>query len=380
MPLISHQCRVCFNKLPQAPLLQFENMPKAAQFLPDLDSLHDDQGVNLDVYQCPACGLVQIDNEPVHYYKEVVRAAAFSDEMKTFRRSQFVNFVQRFNLVGKKMLEVGCGRGEYLTLLQEAGVSAFGLEYADNSVNDCIHNHLNVTRGFVDSPIYSLPGAPFDAFAAFNFLEHWPDPCISLRGIAHNLHEGGIGLVEVPNFDMILKKNLFTEFIGDHIFYFTRETLETTLRLNGFEILDINEIWYDYIISATVRKRSVCNVSTFDNTRRHLKQEIDDFIHDFGSNGVAIWGAGHQALATISLLGLARKIRYVVDSAPFKQNKFTPASHIPIVAPSRLEADPVGAIIVMAASYSDEVARTIRNMFSGGIKVAIMRDFGLEGA
>ena len=93
---------------------------------------------------------------------------------------------------------------------------------------------------------------------------------------------------------------------------------------------------------------------------------------------VAIWGAGHQALAIISLTDLADKIRYVVDSAVFKQGKFTPATHIPIVSPDVLDSDPVDAVIVMAASYSDEVARIIREKFDGKINVSILRDFGLE--
>jgi SAM-dependent methyltransferase len=369
---------MCGKPLPSERLLHFENMPKAAQFLPDKQTVKDDLGVDLNVYQCAACGLVQISNEPVHYYKEVLRAAAFSEEMRQFRLGQFGAFVQKYALQEKKLIEIGCGRGEYLSLFQESGVKAFGVEYADDSVRYCVEHGLQVSQGFVDSPDYSLEHGPFDAFAVLNFLEHWPDPNASLSGIARNLSENAIGLVEVPSFDMMLRKNLFSEFISDHILYFTQDTLETLLRLNGFEIIECSEIWYGYIISAVVRKRSISDVSAFDTTRNHLKSEIDNFIQAHKSNGVAIWGAGHQALATIALLGLAEEIKYVVDSAPFKQNKFTPASHIPIVPPERLNTDPVGAIIVMAASYSDEVAKNIRQKWGDSISMAILRDYGLE--
>ena len=80
----------------------------------------------------------------------------------------------------------------------------------------------------------------------------------------------------------------------------------------------------------------------------------------------------------MALLGLAQKIEYVVDSAPFKQGKFTPATHVPIVSPETLDANPVDAVIVMAASYSDEVGRILRRRFGGSLAVAILRDFGLE--
>ena len=92
----------------------------------------------------------------------------------------------------------------------------------------------------------------------------------------------------------------------------------------------------------------------------------------------AIWGAGQQALAVISLMNLADQIKYVVDSATFKQGKYTPATHVRIVSPDALDSDPVDAIIVMAASYSDEVARIIRQKFDRNINISILRDFGLE--
>jgi len=78
------------------------------------------------------------------------------------------------------------------------------------------------------------------------------------------------------------------------------------------------------------------------------------------------------------LMTLGGKIRYVVDSAEFKQNKYTPATHIPIVAPTALESDPVDAIIVMAASYSDEVVNIIREKHGSEMDLAILRKSGLE--
>jgi len=369
---------MCSRPLGSGRLLHFENMPKAAQFLPDAQSLAQDAGVDLDIYQCASCGLVQSGNAPVPYYREVVRAAAFSAEMKNFRREQFAAFVRDYGLQGKKLIEVGCGRGEYLSLLRETGVDAYGIEYAAPSVAHCLAQGLNVTPGFVDSADYTIQDAPFDAFAVLNFLEHWPDPNAGLSGVARNLGEGGIGLVEVPNFDMILQKNLFTEFISDHLCYFMRDTLEALLRLNGFDVLECNAVWHGYILSAVVRKRKTCDVSAFADSRLKLQHEFRNFIQQHGAQGIAIWGAGHQALATIALLELAGEISYVVDSAPFKQGKFTPASHIPIVAPERLNTHPVGSIIVMAASYSDEVAQNIRRDWGDSMRVAILRDFGLE--
>ena len=138
------KCRVCGNKFFDKPLLRYENMPRAAQFLPDADSLENDRGVDLEVCQCSGCGLVQLSNEPVSYYKDVIRAAAFSEEMKEFRINQFGNFVQKYYLKGKKIVEIGCGSGEYLSIMQQFGVYAYGLEYSNESVRHCVKNGLKV--------------------------------------------------------------------------------------------------------------------------------------------------------------------------------------------------------------------------------------------
>lgn len=373
-----NHCRVCNHELFKKPLIQFENMPKAAQFLPGADSLQSDEGVKLDVCQCSGCGLVQIINEPVHYYREVIRAAAVSEEMQDFRRRQFSQFIDKFSLKGKSIIEVGCGRGEYLSIMNQFDIKAYGLEYADESVEHCLQSGLNVTKGFIDSSKFNLVSAPFDAFYILSFLEHLPDPNSALRGVFNNLAEGGVGFVEVPNFDMILQKNLFSEFITDHLFYFTRDTLKTTLILNGFEIIDCSEVWHDYIISATVKKRKALDISHFCELQRQIKEEINEYVDRFGNKNVAIWGAGHQSLAVISLSRLSDKIKYVVDSAQFKQGKYTPATHVPIVSPDVLKVDPVDAIIIIAGSYSDEVAGLIKHKFDGTMDVAILRDYGLE--
>jgi len=353
-------------------------MPRAAQFLPDAESLKSDKGVDLEVCQCSGCGLVQLSNGPVPYYKEVIRAAAFSEEMKDFRRKQFGSFIQKFSLEGKKIIEIGCGRGEFLSIMRQFGVEAYGLEHSEESVIQCVQNDLKVSRGFIQSNTYRLNYAPFDAFFILNFLEHLPDPNSTLRGIYNNLTNDAIGLVEVPNFDMILRNKLFSEFISDHLLYFTKETLTATLGLNGFEIIDCNEERYEYVISTVVKKRGKLDISHFNKYQAQLKNEIEEYIRRFEDKKVAIWGAGHQALAIISLINLADKIKYVVDSAPFKQGKYTPATHVRIVPPDVLHSLPVDAVIVIAASYSDEVAKIIRQKFGRNMNIAILREFGLE--
>ena len=373
-----HRCRVCGGSLYAEQLIVFPNMPDAAQFLPNKDTLVMDKGTDLEVYQCSCCSLVQLICEPVHYYQEVVRSSAFSAEMRRFRLSQFSTLVHDYSLKGKTAIEIGCGRGEYLELLKDCGLNVHGIEYSSKSVQTCLDKNFPVSRGFVNDENYLINNGPFDLFFILNFLEHLPTPQITLRGISNNLNEDAIGLVEVPNFDMILDKGLFSEFIHDHLFYFTTETLSSLLSNNGFDVLECCPIWHDYIISALVRKKARANVTLLHQRQQELKINVDQFISQFDSGRIAIWGAGHQALANISLLELSSSVTYVVDSAPFKQGKFTPATHLPIVAPEMLQIQPVDGVLVMAASYSDEVASILRRDFDSKLTIGILRDYGVE--
>lgn len=374
----SSSCRVCSGSVFPDTLLFFSNMPATAQNFATEKSPVSDFSTNLEVLQCYDCGLIQLSNDPVPYYKDVIRAAAFSEDMKAFRIQQFSSWAQTYQLVGRNILEVGCGRGEYLSLMNTVGMHAYGLENSKASVLDCINQGLQVSQGYFDDDFIKINTNPFDGFMCLNFMEHWPDPKATLRSIRENLADNAIGLIEVPNFDMIIEKGLYSEFISDHLLYFTQDTLTSTLQTNGFDVLECKSVWHNYILSATVRKRSRTNLNFLNNIRLDISAQLNKYINNFPAGKVAVWGAGHQALAVLALADLGNKIAYVVDSAPFKQGRYTPATHIPIVAPEQLVKNPMDAVIIMAASYSDEVARLIKAKHGDSIKLAALRDFGLE--
>ena len=370
------RCRVCGGAFFEKPILILRNMPYGAQFFLQ-EELYKDKGIDLEIYQCKFCGLVQLVREPVSYYREVIRTTAYSKEMKNFRLEQFKEFLEKYELIGKKILEVGCGKGEFMELMQKCGAEVYGIEYGEENIKACLKKGLKVERDFISSKTHRVRYAPFDGFYILNFLEHIPEINTFLKGIAWNLNPGGIGLVEVPNFEMILREKMLTEFIPDHIFYFTADTLEQTLRMNGFEVLEIQTVWHDYIISAVVKKREPYNLKAWIKELEELKEALEKFIKKFSKEEVMIWGAGHQALAILSLTNIANKIYGVIDSAPFKQGKYTPVTHLLIYPPDVLYKLPVKAVIVMAGSYSEEVVQILQKNFKD-IKIAIIEGLKLK--
>ena len=93
---------------------------------------------------------------------------------------------------------------------------------------------------------------------------------------------------------------------------------------------------------------------------------------------MAVWGASHQGFTLAATTKLGEKARYIIDSAPFKQGKFAPASHLPIVGPDHFHEHPVDAIIITAPGYTDEIAASIRQMFGTSVEIRAMRSNHLE--
>ena len=373
------KCRCCGQELPYGALLEYHNMPKSAQFFPDETNVQGERGVDLRLHQCRLCGMLQLAGEPVPYYREVVRATRVSQEMREFRIRQFSEWLDKYRLREKRMVEIGCGAGEFLDMMKESGAHPCGIEYSSELVTAAQREGHRVWKMAIETEDTRIPEGPYDAFYILSFLEHNPAPGMYLRGIANNLTEEAVGLVEVPDVDMILRENLYSEFIQDHLLYFTEDTLRRLLEWNGFEVLSCASIWHGYVLSAEVRKRKQLNVSGFLKQQEKVRQSVNAFLSAMETQNltVAVWGAGHQALADLALLDIAPRIRCVLDSAPFKQDKLTPATHIPICSPDVLNQGTIGAVLVIAGSYSSEILRLLRTQYPGVVRATLRKD-GVE--
>lgn len=373
------KCIACGAPLMEEPLLDIENMPASAQDIPDASQVEEERGVRLRLCQCSGCGLVQFDCEPVAYYQDVIRAGGFSTTMVELRRSQYRHLIETYHLEGKKFIEVGCGQGEFLSVLSEFPVEAAGLEHRESLAALARKNGLSVFQGFAGDESAVIPGGPYDVFLSFNFLEHQPDPAGMLRAIYANLTDDGMGLITVPSFEYILENDGFYELIRDHLAYYTFDTLRQLLERCGFLVLEQERINRD-TISMVVRKKPRIRLSGLERCFRELSEEASGILNRLSEEGgrLAIWGASHQGFTLAAATGLAPRIAYIIDSAPFKQGRFAPASHLPIVAPDHFLENPVETILIVAPGYTQEIYDIIRSRFGQNVEVLVLRSNHIE--
>lgn len=372
-------CIACGAPLYEKPLLTLDNMPASAQNIPDGDHVREDAGLTLNLRQCSGCGLVQFDCEPVDYYRDVIRAGGFSTTMVELRRYQYRHLIETYHLEGKKFIEVGCGQGEFLKVLTEFPVKACGLEHDARLAELARSQGLSVEQGFTETEDTRFEGGPYDVFLSFNFLEHQPEPSTMLRAIHRNLTEGGMGLVTVPSFEYIMENNGYYELIRDHIAYYTFDTLASLLERNGFEVLECEMVNRD-TLSFIVKKRPMEAAGNLLAGYHDLRREMETYVKYLGAwnKTAAIWGASHQGFTLAATTALGKAAKYIIDSAPFKQGRFAPASHLPIVSPDHFETEPVDAIVITAPGYTGEIASIIKERFGEQVEVMAMRSNHLE--
>ncbi len=373
------KCIVCDNTLFEKPLFTLDNLPDSAQGMPYADDLEGDRGFRLELRKCSGCGLVQLDSEPVSYYRDAIRSCLFSETVRRYRLEQCSRFIDMFGLRGGKIIEAGCGRGEFLELFSNLGVEASGLEHNPVLAGNARAAGLRVYEGFPESEETTIEGAPYDAFVSFNFLEHLPDPNAYLRSLFRNLKDRAYGLLTVPSLEYILEEGRWYELIRDHIAYYSEETIRFCMEKNGFRVVECGRSNGDSILLA-VQKRENDAPEGMLKGFSELKERLKSYIGSHKRRGekVAVWGASHQCFTLLSAAGIAAEIEYIIDSAPFKQGRYSPATHIPIVAPSKFRADPVDAIIIIAPAYTREIENTIRREYGNKTEISAVLQNRLE--
>ena len=97
-----------------------------------------------------------------------------------------------------KLLDVGCGNGEFLAMMQQAGWDVSGVE-PDPTAAQVSSERLNITVPTVDLEGASFPSKSFDAITLSHVLEHVYDPIGVLRECRRILKPAGHVVIVTPN-------------------------------------------------------------------------------------------------------------------------------------------------------------------------------------
>ena len=367
-------CRSCKTKIQSPNTLTIRDMPIAANSFSRIRSEAIKYISDMQIFKCSKCGVVQTTDKLLSDYKSVHRSSFFSTKTRDFRLKQMSAFTKKYRLNDKNILEIGCFKGEFVELFnQNLDGSFFGCEYSVNA-----SSKDNVIEGYLGDQALKT-STKFSGFYSFNVFEHWPNWALIFSNLLHSIDKEAYGIIEVPNADYIISKGLYNEVISDHIYYFTLPSFAKALEATGLEVISINPILSNYVLSAEVKLPGEVIFENFNNKKDSLFKSLQEFFGDQDSS-LVVWGAGHQSLATLSSIGkLSLSIDYVVDSSPFKLGKFTPGSGIEIKHPDTLRNEEnTKRVLVICGSYNAEVIKILKSWSNKKLSVYTLTDGNVQ--
>ena len=355
-----------------------DRVPPNVQALLTEDQLGTISPIQMRVYQCVGCGLVQAPQQlSDNYYDDYLMSTTFSGQLTEYLDSLVEEFVQKFQLGAARVLDVGCGDGAFMYPFRKRSISVEGIEPSDKSRAVSTAAGFTVYSGYVSADT-DIPTGPYDAFVTRQVLEHVHDIKDFLTGIRKQLKPNAVGIIEIPRLEKALEDRRFYDFFPDHLNYFSLDTLRTTLELNGFEVLDLRATMEDEYNVAIVKLRTEENFQAIYNNINSLTQQIEDLFCKYKEQGkaTAIWGAGAKGLSILTAMDVSN-VDCVVDSDINKQGFYTPISEFFIEDPVVLgHAD---VVVITAVAYQTVILdklRTFYKNFRGD--VFLIRANGIE--
>jgi 2-polyprenyl-3-methyl-5-hydroxy-6-metoxy-1,4-benzoquinol methylase len=356
-------CRLCYSTDTHC-FLSLPSVPFDVLRMVHDKETSKDQSITLHVFECAVCSLVQLSqNLSDQHYDDSYWSGSHIKSMVSHQKSQAELFVKKYSLQGKKVVDIGCGDGNYLEYIRDAGAIPFGVEPA-RAPAMIARRKVGANRihlGYVTSE-NTIPDGPYNAFVTRQVLEHIPALNDFLQGIKLSLAPDAVGLIEVPNLNNSLANQRFYDFFTEHLNYFTERTLRFALEKNGFKVLELVRSMNDEYLEAYVVIPRSTPLVTFQKSATNLLESLRELLTKNKKNDrkVAVWGAGIKGVTTLAMLQ-SSDIAYVIDSAPDKRNLYTPVSHLRIIHPEDICHTSVDVIIISAVMYLDEIVTQLRD-------------------
>jgi SAM-dependent methyltransferase len=220
----------------------------------------------LRIVQCQTCGLMYLNPRPAP--EDLPRVYDFdvyadSTNSNPVLMAHFHDQLVRHRPTARRVLEVGCGTGQFLYYLAGKYLECEGIEYADTKGRRIFRGPIR--DGGIEE--LELPEERYDAIFVLNTMEHLADPLLALRKMHRALTPGGVLLLRHPNAGMYLSPGYrysielgklllhsglrlagqnpsfgVIGFKNQHLFYFTERTITRLLGLAGFTVQSVSTV------------------------------------------------------------------------------------------------------------------------------------------
>src|SRR4030043_161497 len=232
--------------------------------------------INLQIYECTRCSFVQlIQKLDETFYDDYLMTSSHSLQMQRYQKELADDYLTRYNLKNKRIVDVGCGDGAFMGYLLQDGATVAGIEPSICFREEAMRDGFLVFPGYV-SVNSLIPERPYDGFVTRQVLEHVHSLHDFLQGIRLSLSSSAVGLIEVPSLEQTIEKQRFYDFFPDHLNYFSKRTLSFLLEMNVFGV--------DKIYRGMSGEYNIAYVHVHQNAQlAGLQKNVKQIINDVNS-------------------------------------------------------------------------------------------------
>jgi SAM-dependent methyltransferase len=349
---------------------------------------------------CHGCGLVWnrlYDSSQIAFKPGYDASLHHSPLVSSFMDGLVKSLLDRFDLYGKDILEIGCGTGHFLRQLCERGgnrgvgidptVPIEGTEYAGSG-------RVRFIRDFFSK---EYRGLDCDFLCSQSVIEVISNPSDFLANVRDVLRRrGAVAYFEMFNAGRAFENQETWSIHYEQCNYFTLESFRGLFRRCGFRVLDSGTCegndQYIFIEAdstnseehvlpfsqngfgetrdwkgtneAQARLPLPTTLAKFDTEHSARLAKWREKLAGWSSAGrkAVVWGTGGKGVNFLNSVGTESGIRYAVDSNPTRHGRFIPGSAQQIVSPASLAEYRPDAVILSNRAYDKEIRHQIANV------------------
>jgi SAM-dependent methyltransferase len=290
-------------------------------------------------------------------------------------------WIEKYDLHDKDILEIGCGKGEFLILMCEIGGNrGTGIDpsYRPERTESPAADRIKFVRDFYSERYADLSG---DALICRHTLEHIPDTANFMGIVRRSVGDRQTTvLFELPDVLRVLREVAFWDIYYEHCSYFTTGSLARLFRREGLDVIGLSMDYDDQYILIEAQSGTGTGTPSLagEDDLEVTAKAVDLFeelypariatwrnelqqIADSGSKAV-IWGAGSKGVSYLTTLGVTGEIDCAVDINPYKQGMYMAGTGHPVVPPEYLQTYRPDVVIAMNSVYLPEIRQTLDSL------------------
>ena len=333
----------------------------------------------------PTCGHVfnyAFDPRLLSYSQTYENSLHFSPRFQQYAAALSDRLIERYDLYEKNIVELGCGKGDFLNMLCEGGNNrgiGFDPSYEPELGEDYASERFTVIQDLYNEKYAHLEA---DLICCRHVLEHIDRPVPFLKTVrrAVGSRMNTAIFFEVPNALFTLRDLAIWDLIYEHCSYFSPPSLTYLFQHAGFDITDVSTVYEGQFLSidahpspgslggdlkADIRADDVAKDVISFTSRYHDKvSEWQNIVDGLVSNEqrAVLWGAGSKGVTILNILNIEDQIEYVIDINPRKEGKYVAGTAQQIASPRFLRDYRPDLIIVMNKIYLEEIRAMTREM------------------